>query len=107
MATEKIAARIAVKSYVIVRGSLATFCGVLEAQEGREVLLSNARMIGYWEKRHMLSTLAQRGPVEDKIRMSDATAFVHVLDATGIIVCSDEAAVALQQVTLHEVKLHA
>ena len=90
--------------YVIVRGSLATFCGFLESRSGREVTLSDARMIGYWEKRHMLSTLAALGPVAGKILLSESVARTEILDATGVLHCSAVAARALRDTPAHEAK---
>ena len=90
--------------YVVVRGSLATFCGFLEARDGQEVTLSEARMIGYWEKRHMLSTLCQRGPEDGHVRISDAVERVVILDATAVLFCSVAAADGLRKAPTHEVE---
>lgn len=92
------------KPYVIVRGSIATFCGYLDSAKGQEVTLSEARMIGYWEKRHMLSTLAKRGPEAGHSRLSDAVDRTVILDATAIISCSAEAAKGLREIKTYEVK---
>ena len=92
------------KKYVIVRGSLATFCGWLVSAKGQEVTISAARMIGYWEKRHMLSTLAAQGPADGHARLSDATDTATILDATAILVCSDKASAALREIKTYEVK---
>lgn len=97
-------ARKSAKPYVIVRGSIATFCGFLESAKGQEVTLSEARMIGYWEKRHMLSTLANCGPEAGCARLSDATSSAVILDATAILACTTEAAKGLREIPTHEVK---
>jgi hypothetical protein len=51
-----------IKKYVIVRTySAGVFAGILEARTGKEVRLSDARRIWYWEGAASLSELAMRG----------------------------------------------
>ena len=50
------------KPYVIVRTySAGVFAGTLENREGKEVTLSNARRLWYWEGAASLSQLAMEG----------------------------------------------
>ena len=56
MATKK------VKPYVIVRTySAGVFAGTLESYNGKEVTLSNARRLWYWDGAASLSQLAMEG----------------------------------------------
>lgn len=51
-----------VKPYVIVRTySAGAFAGTLESHNGREVTLSNARRLWYWDGAASLSQLAMEG----------------------------------------------
>ena len=51
-----------VKDYVIVRTySAGCFAGTLEAYEGKEVTLTSARRLWYWDGAASLSELAERG----------------------------------------------
>ena len=66
MATRK------VKPYVIVRTySAGVFAGTLEFHDGKEVTLSNARRLWYWDGAATLSQLAMEGvskPQNSKVR---------------------------------------
>jgi hypothetical protein len=50
------------KPYVIIRSTNAgAFAGTLEARDGQEVTLSNARRLWYWDGAASLSELAMKG----------------------------------------------
>lgn len=50
------------KDYVIVRThSAGVFAGTLEHRDGKEVVLSNARRLWYWDGAASLSQLAMEG----------------------------------------------
>jgi hypothetical protein len=50
------------KKYVIVRTqSAGVFAGTLESRKGKEVVLSNARRLWYWDGAASLSEIATRG----------------------------------------------
>lgn len=53
---------IEVGSYVVVRTySAGVFAGYLQSKDGKEVVLTQARRIWYWEGAASLSELAQHG----------------------------------------------
>lgn len=50
------------KSYVIVRTqSAGVFAGTLESRDGKEVVLTNARRLWYWQGAASLSQMAMTG----------------------------------------------
>lgn len=60
--TEKIKHMNEEKPYVIVRTySAGVFAGTLEQREGKEVTLTNARRLWYWDGAASLSQLAMEG----------------------------------------------
>lgn len=76
--------------YVICRTySAGVFAGTLESREGKEVVLTNARRLWYWDGAASLSQLAQSGtskpkkckfptPV-DRVTLTEA---IEILDVT-------------------------
>jgi predicted CopG family antitoxin len=75
-------------NYVIVRTYLAgVFAGILEKKEGKEVTLTNARRLWYWDGAASLSQLAMEGvskpenckfPCEvDRIILTDVTEIIQ------------------------------
>lgn len=55
------------KPYVIVRTySAGVFAGTLEHREGKEVTLTNARRLWYWDGASSLSQIAQEGVSKPK-----------------------------------------
>jgi len=78
------------KQYVIVRTySAGVFAGYLEKREGKEVTLSSARRLWYWEGAASLSQLAMEGvkrpnsckfPCEvDEVLLTEA---IEIINAT-------------------------
>lgn len=104
MATKKAAeAGKSTKKYVVVRGSIATVAGYLESVKGTQVVLTQARMIGYWENRHMLTTLVNRGPDPKAIYLADAVPRMTILDATTILETPADAAKLFREIETFEV----
>ena len=78
------------KRYVIVRTySAGVFAGTLESKNGKEVVLSNARRLWYWDGAASLSQLAMEGvskpqnckfPIE--VAKVELTEVIEILDVT-------------------------
>lgn len=76
--------------YVIVRTySAGVFAGNLQSQNGKEVVLSNARRLWYWKGAASLSQLAMEGvklPKECKfpceVNRVELTEAIEILDVT-------------------------
>jgi hypothetical protein len=86
------------KKYVIVRTySAGVFAGYLEKREGKEVVMTNARRIWYWDGAASLSQLAMEGtkkpenckfPVAvDRVILTEA---IEILDVTLVAKMSIE-----------------
>lgn len=102
MATKKAAEATKATKYVVVRGSIATVAGYLESVKGTQVVLTQARMIGYWENRHMLTTLVNRGPDPEAIYLADAVSRMTILDATTILEPPADAAKLFREIPTFE-----
>ena len=87
---------------VIVRTySAGVHFGVLAAQNGTEVRLTDARRIWYWEGAFTLSAVSQKG-VSGKSKLSIAVPEILLTEAIEIIPCSTEAAAILRGLKSHE-----
>ena len=80
------------KKYVIVRTySAGVFAGVLEKRTGKEVELSDARRIWYWEGAASLSELAIRGTSKPDKCKFPAPVSVTLTEAIEILQTTPEA----------------
>lgn len=81
------------KPYVIVRTySAGVFAGTLENREGREVTLSNARRLWYWEGAASLSQLAMEGVKKpESCKFPQEVANVLLTEAIEILSVTPEA----------------
>lgn len=79
--------------YVIVRGDRSgVFAGVLKSKEGREVTLTDARKIWYWQGATCLSQLASEGTSKPAdCKFPSPVAEVCITDAIEIFPCTDQA----------------
>ena len=79
--------------YVIVRGDKSgVFAGVLKSKEGREVTLTDARKIWYWQGATCLSQLASEGTSNPNgCKFPAPVAEVCITDAIEIFPCTDKA----------------
>ena len=79
--------------YVIVRGDKSgVFAGVLKSKEGREVTLTDARKIWYWQGAKCLSQLASEGTSKPNgCKFPAPVAEVCITDAIEIFPCTDKA----------------
>jgi hypothetical protein len=81
------------KRYVIVRTySAGVFAGTLESREGKEVVMSNARRLWYWDGASSLSQLAMEGVKKpENCKFPCEVARIELTEAIEIIDCTEEA----------------
>jgi len=81
------------KKYVIVRTySAGVFAGTLDKREGKEVTLSNARRIWYWDGAASLSQLAMEGTSKpENCKFPIAVEKVILTEAIEILKCTEKA----------------
>jgi len=86
--------------YVIVRTySAGVFAGELESRNGREVVMTNARRLWYWDGAASLSELAQRGTSKPaKCKFPCAVDRVELLEAIEILDVTDDARKSIEGV---------
>jgi hypothetical protein len=86
--------------YVIVRTySAGVFAGCLEAREGREVSLTEARRIWYWAGAASLSQLAVEGTSQpERCKFPVAVPRVLLLEAIEILDVTPEARASIEGV---------
>ena len=85
------------KPYVIIRTySAGVHCGTLENRKGKEVTLSNARRVWYWNGAKTLHEMSQNGfAVTSKI--SQSVPEITLTEAIEILPCSTKAQVIMEQ----------
>ena len=81
------------EQYYIVRCDRAgVFAGNIKSRDGREVVMTNARRLWYWEGAASLSQLAVEGVKAPKrCKFTVTVPEVILLDAIEITACTDEA----------------
>lgn len=86
--------------YVIVRGDRSgVFAGVLEAQEGREVELTDCRRLWYWEGANSVSDIALIGTSKpNECKFCAPVTSIKLMDAIEIIPATDRAEKVLRGV---------
>ena len=86
--------------YVIVRGDRSgVFAGTLVSQEGREVVLENARRLWYWNGAASISQIARDGvkkPGDCKFTVTVEQ--IKILDAIEIIPATETAEAGIKAV---------
>ena len=90
------------KSYVIVRTySAGVFAGYLESRKGKEVKLSNARRLWYWEGAASLSQLAVDGVSKpENCKFPVEVPSVELMEAIEILPVSDKAKKSIASVKI-------
>jgi len=90
------------KDYVIVRTySAGVFAGNLERREGKEVVLSNARRIWYWDGAASLSQLATDGTSKpNNCKFPVAVKEIILTEAIEIIPTSENAEKSIKSVPI-------
>lgn len=85
--------------YVIVRcRDAGVHAGVLEANEGREAVLTESRRLWYWKaakKKKFLSGVAVAG-LDDSSKVGAALPRLHLTETCEIIECSAEAEASIR-----------
>ena len=87
--------------YVVVRTySAGVHFGVLAAQHGKEVTLTDARRLWYWTKAFTLSAVSQHGIGKDS-KVSISVPEIMLTEAIEIIPCSAKAEKQLREIAAH------
>lgn len=88
------------KVYVIVRThSAGVFAGNLKAQADKNVTLTDARRLWYWDGAASLSELAVRGVSRpENCKFPVAVSEITLTEAIEIITCSQEAEQSIKEV---------
>ena len=86
--------------WVIIRTySAGVHFGILKRREGKEVELTNARRIWYWDGAASLSQLAVDGVSKpENCKFSVVTPSITLTEAIEIILCTDKAVKSIQAV---------
>jgi hypothetical protein len=93
---------VAKKKYVIVRTySAGVFAGNLDARDGKEVSLTDARRLWYWAGAASLSQLAVSGTSKpDKCKFPVAVPSVILTEAIEILDVTPEAEISIKAVPI-------
>ena len=88
--------------YVMCRTySAGVFAGTLEERNGKEVRLSNARRIWYWDGAASLSQLAQSGTSKpENCKFPEPVSEVLLTEAVEIIPITDDAKATIESVPI-------
>ena len=88
------------KRYVIIRTySAGVFAGILESRNGKEVVLTDARRIWYWEGAASLSQLAMEGTKKpENCKFPCAVDQVELLEAIEILDTTEAAEKSIRAV---------
>lgn len=86
--------------YVIVRTySAGVFAGTLVSREGKEVVLSDARRLWYWNGASSLSELSTRGTSRpEKCKFPCPVTSVTLTEAIEVLPVTDRAKASIQEV---------
>lgn len=90
--------------YCIVRTHTAgVFAGTLKSREGKEVVLTDARRIWYWDGAASLSQLAMSGTSKpENCKFPEPVSEVLLTEAIEIIPCSKQAIKSIKGVPIWE-----
>lgn len=91
-------------NYVIVRTySAGCFAGFLKSRDGKEVILTNARRLWYWDGAASLSQLAMEGTKSpENCKFPCEVTEIILTEAIEIITCSEEAYNSIKGVPIWE-----
>jgi hypothetical protein len=89
-----------INKYVIVRTySAGVFAGILTSRNGKEVTMTNARRIWYWDGAASLSQLAQEGTKKPQnCKFPCAVDEILLTEAVEIIPCTAAAQASIESV---------
>ena len=90
------------KNYVIVRTySAGCFAGVLKSRNGKEVILSNARRLWYWDGAASLSQLAVEGVSKpENCKFPCEVDEITLTEAIEVIPCTEQAQANIKNVDI-------
>ena len=78
--------------YIVRTYSAGVFAGNIESRNGKEVVMTNARRIWYWEGAASLSQLAMDGTAApEKCKFPKAVDRIELTEAIEIIQCTPQA----------------
>jgi hypothetical protein len=90
--------------YVIVRcRDAGVHAGILQAHEGRECILTEARRLWYWKPANgaaFLSGVANEG-LHSNSKIGAALETIHLTENCEIILCTAKAAASIQEAPAH------
>ena len=100
MATKKKVAAKKSKRYVIVRTySAGVFAGFLDSRNGKEVVMTEARRLWYWQGAASLSQLAMTGTSKPEgCRFPAAVDRVELMEAIEILAVTPQARASIEAV---------
>lgn len=86
--------------WCIVRGDKSgVFFGHIAKREGREVEMTDARQIWYWDGAANLLQMAAEGVTKPKnCKFTQSVARLTLIDAIEVLPCTDEAAACIREV---------
>ena len=88
--------------YVLVRTySAGVHVGFLDAQNGKEVKLTDSRRLWYWTKAFTLSAVSQNGIGKDS-KVSIPVPEIELTEAIEVIPCSAKAEKQLREILAYE-----
>jgi len=89
-------------AYVIVRThSAGVFAGTLKERDGKEVVLTDARRLWYWDGAASLSQLANEGVKKpDNCKFPAEVPEILLTEAIELLPCSDEAKKSIASVKI-------
>ena len=93
------------EQYYIVRCDRAgVFAGHIKSREGREVVMTDARRLWYWDGAASLSQMAVEGVNKPRnCKFTVTVPSIVVLDAIEILACSDIAEASIRGVPVWKV----
>ena len=88
--------------YVIIRTySAGVFAGFLKEENGKRVILQNARRLWYWEGAASLSQLAMEGvSLPEKCKFPTEVDEIVLTEAIEIISCTEKARLSIKKVKI-------
>jgi hypothetical protein len=94
--------KIMIGKYCIVRTySAGVFAGILKSKDGKEVVMTDARRIWYWDGAASLSQLAMSGTSKpENCKFPEPVNEVYLTEAIEIIPCTEQAIKSIKGVTI-------
>lgn len=91
--------------YMVRTYSAGVFAGYIKSRDGKEVVLTNARRIWYWDGASSLSQLAMEGTKKpENCKFPCEVHEVLLTEVTEIITCTEQARLNIAAVPVWEMK---